>query len=175
MSTWGKQSYQKANVLTLNLSYSKKNCIGYQHRLEMVGWTGAPSFTEDAYQEVYNFTGGVPRKVNTLCDRLLLFGYLEELKDFTAETVKAVVEEVKREQPQIDKSKVANAQTAAMLAPSSAAYIEGGVSADLEGRLQLLESNMAALKKTVKKEKALLRKAILINLEMAADDEEDDD
>ena len=49
-----------------------------EHRLAHVGWANDPSFTDTAFQEIYKHTGGIPRRVNTLCSRLLLLGYLEE-------------------------------------------------------------------------------------------------
>lgn len=52
---------------------------GYiEHRLRMVGWAGDPAFTHDAYSIIYRNAGGVPRRINALCSRLLLYGYLEE-------------------------------------------------------------------------------------------------
>ena len=49
-----------------------------QHRLRQAGWRDDPEFTEAAFRAIYEQSGGVPRKTNLLCDRLLLFGYLEE-------------------------------------------------------------------------------------------------
>ena len=52
---------------------------GYiEHRLRLVGWTGDPSFTHDSFVIIYRNTDGVPRRINALCSRLLLYGYLEE-------------------------------------------------------------------------------------------------
>jgi len=65
------------------------------HRLSQVGWTGRPSFNEDAFAAIHDFTGGVPRRLNTLCSRLLLFGALEEVDVFDAELVRAVVDDLK--------------------------------------------------------------------------------
>lgn len=65
------------------------------HRMTLVGWDGTPSFTDDAYEAIYEFTGGVPRRLNNLCSRLLLFGALEEKSEFTADLVGAVVADLK--------------------------------------------------------------------------------
>jgi hypothetical protein len=52
---------------------------GYiEHRLGLVGWRDDPSFTDAAFQTIFEKTGGVPRRINLLCERLLLFGFLEE-------------------------------------------------------------------------------------------------
>ncbi|HHW76903.1 MAG TPA: AAA family ATPase [Xanthomonadaceae bacterium] len=62
-----------------------------EHRLHVVGWQGVqPRFAADAYPAIYRFTQGVPRLVNIFCDRLLLYGFLEELRDFSVDAVEAV-------------------------------------------------------------------------------------
>jgi general secretion pathway protein A len=50
-----------------------------EHRLKLVGWNNDPIIEDDVYAGIYDFTKGVPRKINVVCDRLLLFGAMEEL------------------------------------------------------------------------------------------------
>jgi general secretion pathway protein A len=45
-----------------------------RHRLAVVGWTGRPHFTPDAYAALYAGSDGVPRRLNQLAGRVLLFG-----------------------------------------------------------------------------------------------------
>lgn len=47
-----------------------------RHRLAKVGWTGKPSFEPGAFEEVYRWTGGIPRRINLLCNRLMLSRFL---------------------------------------------------------------------------------------------------
>ena len=68
-----------------------------EHRLHTVGWNGDPSLSEDAFFEIYNFTGGIPRKINTLCDRLFLMGYLEERHNFRSSDVTEVLGDIQQE------------------------------------------------------------------------------
>ncbi|RFC33388.1 MAG: putative secretion ATPase, PEP-CTERM locus subfamily [Candidatus Nitrotoga sp. SPKER] len=68
-----------------------------EHRLHTVGWNGDPSLSEDAFFEIYNFTGGIPRKINTLCDRLFLMGYLEERHNFRSSDVTEVLSDIQQE------------------------------------------------------------------------------
>ena len=68
-----------------------------EHRLHTVGWNGDPSLSEDAFFEIYNFTGGIPRKINTLCDRLFLMGYLEERHNFKSSDVTEVIGDIQQE------------------------------------------------------------------------------
>lgn len=64
------------------------------HRLQRVGWGGDPAFTDDAFAHIHRLTGGVPRRINALCGRLLLFGHLEELHEIDASVVLEVATEL---------------------------------------------------------------------------------
>lgn len=71
---------------------------GYiEHRLKCAGATGRPSFEPEAFGVIYEATGGIPRRINSVCDRLLLFGFLAEKDHFTRQDVKEVVEEMQAE------------------------------------------------------------------------------
>lgn len=71
---------------------------GYiEHRLCQVGWQNDPSFDDGAHEEIFEHTEGVPRRINTFCDRLLLYGYLEEQHLFTRDTVQMVAGELNTE------------------------------------------------------------------------------
>jgi putative secretion ATPase (PEP-CTERM system associated) len=65
-----------------------------EHRLGRVAWKKDPAITEDAYAAIYSFTQGVPRRINNLCDRLLLYTFLEEQHQIDGETVRAVANEI---------------------------------------------------------------------------------
>ena len=76
---------------------------GYiEHRLKCVGWTGDPSFEPAAYEAVYSATGGVPRRINAVCDRILLSGYLAGKRDFTRDDVEMVSREMHDETVDIE-------------------------------------------------------------------------
>jgi hypothetical protein len=68
-----------------------------EHRLRRAEWKGDPQFTEDCFPLIYRNTGGVPRQINTLCSRLLLFGFLEELHTLTANAVEKVASDLREE------------------------------------------------------------------------------
>jgi putative secretion ATPase (PEP-CTERM system associated) len=68
-----------------------------EHRLSTVGWKGDPSFSDDAHAAIFAYSGGIPRKTNTLCDRILLMGYLEELHAFSAADIDTVVADIRAE------------------------------------------------------------------------------
>ena len=64
------------------------------HRLEHVGWTGNPEFDAAIWPRLHRATGGIPRKVNQVMNRLLLMGALEEQSVLEAEMLGAVIEEM---------------------------------------------------------------------------------
>ena len=68
-----------------------------EHRLQTAGWKGDPVITPEAYAAIFDYSGGIPRKINTLCDRLFLMGYLEELHQFNAEEVGEVIKDIQEE------------------------------------------------------------------------------
>jgi general secretion pathway protein A len=67
------------------------------HRLQTVGWKGDPSFSEDAFAAIYQHTGGIPRRINLLCDRLLLMGFMDEKHALTGKEVAEVITELHQE------------------------------------------------------------------------------
>jgi general secretion pathway protein A len=68
-----------------------------EHRLGLVGWSANPTFTDAAFDGIYAFTQGVPRRINNLCDRILLYAFLEELHDIDDEVVRSVADEIGNE------------------------------------------------------------------------------
>ena len=67
------------------------------HRLQTVGWRGDPSFSDGIFSPIHQYTGGIPRKINVLFDRLLLMGRLEKKHAFTGEDVAEVIAELRQE------------------------------------------------------------------------------
>jgi putative secretion ATPase (PEP-CTERM system associated) len=70
-----------------------------EHRLQTVGWKADPWFDEEAFQEIHKFTGGVPRRINTLCDRLMLMGFIDGKHAFGGAEVREVIMEIQSEMP----------------------------------------------------------------------------
>lgn len=67
------------------------------HRLKCAGYTGDPLFDVDACEAIYRASGGIPRRINSLCDRLLLSGFLAGKKDFSLAEVEEVAKELNEE------------------------------------------------------------------------------
>jgi general secretion pathway protein A len=71
---------------------------GYiEHRLKCAGGIGRPSFDEAAFETIFKATGGIPRRINSVCDRLLLLGFLATKENFAVEDVDEVVNEMRDE------------------------------------------------------------------------------
>jgi len=68
-----------------------------EHRLRRADWKDDPHFTEDCFPLIHQRTVGMPRQINTLCSRLLLFGFLEELHTLTADAVEKVANDLREE------------------------------------------------------------------------------
>ena len=68
---------------------------GYiEHRLRHVGWTGKPRLKSDAYKTIFSVSEGIPRRINSVCDRLLLAGYLARKDVFTSKDVNEAAREI---------------------------------------------------------------------------------
>ena len=68
-----------------------------EHRLTLVGWQNNPSFDDAAFAALHEATGGIPRQINVLCDRVFLAGFLGEKHNLTESDVNDVAEELKTE------------------------------------------------------------------------------
>ncbi|MDE2218902.1 MAG: AAA family ATPase [Gammaproteobacteria bacterium] len=64
------------------------------HRLEVAGSQGREIFQPDCYPDIFRFTGGVPRLINTLCDTAMLAASNAERGQVTVADVHAAVEEL---------------------------------------------------------------------------------
>ena len=64
-----------------------------EHRLKCAGYSGKPSFDPEVFKVVYRASHGIPRRINSLCDRLFLLGFLGNKMHLTAEDVNEVVRE----------------------------------------------------------------------------------
>ncbi|NNC77959.1 MAG: AAA family ATPase [Woeseiaceae bacterium] len=64
------------------------------HRLEVAGGKSKKLFTDDCFELIHRYTGGVPRLVNTLCDTSLLCAFADGKKRVDAEDIRAAVGEL---------------------------------------------------------------------------------
>jgi general secretion pathway protein A len=119
-----------------------------EHRLHTVGWRNDPSFSAEAYYAIYSFSGGIPRKINSLCDRLFLMGFLEEIHTFGVEDVNEVIRDIQEEliQPVEDISEAALTELASIENERSADNLK-----DIYDRLYKLEKTIASVLNVLKR------------------------
>ena len=65
-----------------------------EHRLTTAGWEGTPHWQEDAYDMIFRYSDGIPRRINRLCSRVLMHGALDETSEITAAMVESTAEEL---------------------------------------------------------------------------------
>jgi putative secretion ATPase (PEP-CTERM system associated) len=68
-----------------------------EHRLHHVGWQDDPVFDAAAFDLIYAYSGGIPRRINTLCDRLMLAAFISDRHRIGEVDVQDVVSELKDE------------------------------------------------------------------------------
>lgn len=68
-----------------------------EHRLNCAGAKGSPTISQGAYEAIFKASSGIPRRINSICDRLLLSGYLGGHKDFDTPEVEDVAREIHEE------------------------------------------------------------------------------
>jgi hypothetical protein len=68
-----------------------------EHRLRHVGWNDDPRFESGTFPLIHSLTGGIPRRINTLCNRLMLSGYLGEKHVLDIGDVQAIAQEMQEE------------------------------------------------------------------------------
>jgi putative secretion ATPase (PEP-CTERM system associated) len=64
------------------------------HRLKNAGWFGDPAIDDDVFGIIFRATGGMPRRINLLFDRLLVLGFLEERHEIGRLQAEQVVREM---------------------------------------------------------------------------------
>jgi general secretion pathway protein A len=68
-----------------------------EHRLAKVGWTGTPQFEPGAFAEIHRWTHGIPRRVNLLCNRLMLSRFLSAEVKIGVATVATTARDLRAE------------------------------------------------------------------------------
>lgn len=144
-----------------------------RHRLTRVDWQGNPDFEPEAFAAVHRYSGGIPRKVNQLMQRVLLAAALENAELVTAAMVEAVAADLSNDTP---------ARPAAQPAPVRPAGPEPALAEEKVFSLRsarravepvpapapvvvadpLLEQRVAALEARAEEQEAMLRRVLIL-------------
>lgn len=68
-----------------------------EHRMARVGWSGNPSFEQGLFADIYDATGGVPRRINQILNRLLLLGAVDQRSSIDGAMLEQVLGELTRD------------------------------------------------------------------------------
>ena len=127
-----------------------------EHRLNHVGWNGAPSFDPACFEVIHEVTAGVPRRINTHCDRLLLGVYLAEKRTVSIQDIRGVAEELNNElgnnvvpEGRTDSYSTSNVTRAPQLEDTGSQMTER--LAQLEERVAMLEASTTTTYSMLKK------------------------
>jgi general secretion pathway protein A len=66
-----------------------------EHRLEVAGAGDRQIFAEDTFHEIYRYSGGVPRLVNTLCDTAMMSAFASSRDCVTMGDVAGAIDELR--------------------------------------------------------------------------------
>ncbi|MEQ1495466.1 MAG: XrtA/PEP-CTERM system-associated ATPase [Novosphingobium sp.] len=106
-----------------------------EHRLRIVGWTDNPKFDQRVFTEVFEASGGVPRRINQICNRLMLLGAVEQRSRIDGAMLSQVLEELELDGTlQLTKAAV---NVKAEAGPVPATDASASVPADAVGMAQL--------------------------------------
>jgi putative secretion ATPase (PEP-CTERM system associated) len=122
------------------------------HRLAVAGWEGRPSFDQESFAALYRHTGGVPRKLNQLANRLLLYAGVERLETVSGNDVEAVAADMAADRPAS-----ASKRVLPLRRPSTATAEPAGDS--------LLDRRIAAIEARLDEQEAAVRRVLTVLLD----------
>jgi general secretion pathway protein A len=90
-----RQLAQRISLKRYITPLSEKETYAYiQHRLVIAGYKGPSLFSHEARQLIWKYSGGVPRKINILCDNAFLIGYGLRRKKIKAPVVEEAIKDL---------------------------------------------------------------------------------
>ena len=171
MQSAGMQQFRQRVIASYHLGPLDRNeTQGYiEHRLTHVGWKGDPQIEAAAYDAIFAFTAGIPRRVNLVCNRLMLAGFIGEMHVLTADDVETVVGEIKDELGVVSKEPLARQGDASEASDGEAAADAKPEHSEAEGPKPSslravpdneIEARLARLEKTLAVVLTLLRRLV---------------
>ncbi len=129
-----------------------------EHRLKCVGWTGNPQFDQGVFTELFEASGGVPRRINQICNRLMMLGAVDQRSRIDRAMLSQVLDELEldgtMQLKKLDSKVAAEAATvavaaaAAVTAPQPVA-VDGVAMAQLQALLAERDAQIAELQQAV--------------------------
>ena len=138
------------------------------HRLGLCGWQDNPRFHDEVFERIYEYTSGVPRRINKLCDRVLLHGCIEELSEICLEDVNSVIDDEIQEAHAAVNTPDMSMPDANNVQPLRA---DNTISND-DRRLLALEKKIDLLEKTLRDDRELIQ-LLVRKLASSADNDQE--
>lgn len=139
-----------------------------EHRLDHAGGSGRPTFEAGAHEAIFKASGGIPRRINLLCDRLLLMGFLGGKEALCLADVDEVVAEISDESGPASApfSGTARAPVPAQLEPGTTwqgmtRQIQNLGAEQYDARMRRLENSLLRLERINLEILAMLQKVVL--------------
>ena len=138
------------------------------HRLRLCGWQDDPHIQGEVFEKIYEHSSGVPRRINKLCDRLLLHGCIEELHELGVQDINSVIEDEMQEihstgevsdvtVPAVDEVKPAEVPGGNV----QPLRVENAISND-DRRLLALEKKMDQLEKSMRTDRKRFQRMLMM-------------
>ncbi|MFN5245666.1 MAG: XrtA/PEP-CTERM system-associated ATPase [Novosphingobium sp.] len=123
-----------------------------EHRLKCVGWVGNPQFDQGVFTELFEASGGVPRRINQICNRLMMLGAVDQRSRIDRAMLSQVLDELEldgtMQLKKIAPQPVAAAAPELVAAPQPVA-VDGVAMAQLEALLAERDAQIAELQQAV--------------------------
>ena len=126
-----------------------------EHRLKCVGWSGNPKFDQRVFTGLYEASGGVPRRINQICNRLMLLGAVEQRSRIDGAMLSQVLDELELDGT-LQLKKIAApepatvaAQTGVAVAAAAPVPVDGVAMAQLQSLLAERDAQIAELQQAV--------------------------
>lgn len=121
-----------------------------EHRLKCVGWVGNPQFDQGVYTELYEASGGVPRRINQICNRLMMLGAVDQRSRIDRAMLSQVLDELELDGTmQLKKLESSIAAQAGHQPSPVAVPIDGVALAQLQEMLADRDAQIAELQQAV--------------------------
>ncbi len=128
-----------------------------EHRMKCVGWDGNPAFDQRVFAEIYTASGGVPRRINQIVNRLLLLGAVDQRTRIDGVMLSQVLSELTEDgtlslMRAASKQAARQAQAPAATQPAAAGHADpadGAALADVERALAERDAQIAELQQAV--------------------------
>ena len=132
-----------------------------RHRLGVVGWQGRPDFAPEAITALHAQSGGIPRRVNQLANRLMLQAALENSDMIAAEAVETVAADMGEDAAPVATSEEKVLPLRAARPPVAEPTVEAASHAPVTNN-PAVEQRMAALEARAEEQEAMLRRVLTL-------------